>query len=277
MRFSRGWAVALVIARVSFAAAPTSTEAPSLVVLQLQPGGGLDPSLATSLTEAVTSEVAQLKLFKVVSAAELQTLLGLERQKALLGCNEASSSCMSELADAMGARFVVSGTVTRLGEALQLNLQALDTRRAQALGRSTRIATSLEVLRSQLPFAVAEAVGAPPPQRPSRVPGVVMLAAGGAGVVVGGVLWLQSFTREEAVLNELKLAKTQPNLTLSPASSYLDEARAISELRVAGSVVAGVGAALAVAGFFVLPGDNDVVRVSVVPTGTGVGFAGVFP
>ena len=42
-------------------------------------------------------------------------------------------------------------------------------------------------------------------------------------------------------------------------------------------LIAGVGAALAVAGFFVLPGDNDVVRVSVVPTANGVGFAGVFP
>jgi TolB-like protein len=275
MRFSRSGAVALLIAQVSFAAAPTSSETPSLVVLQLQ-AGGVDASVATSLTENITSEVAQLKLFKVISATELQTLLGLERQKALLGCTEASTSCMSELADAMGARFVVSGTVTRLGEALQLNLQALDTRRSQAVGRSTRIATSLEVLRAQLPFAVAEVVGAPPPQRPSRVPGVLMLASGGAGVVVGGVLWLQSLTREEVVLNELKLAN-QPNVTLSPASTYRDEVRAISELRVAGSVIAGVGAALAVAGFFVLPGDNDVVRVSVVPTANGVGFAGVFP
>ena len=105
---------------------------------------------------------------------------------------------------------------------------------------------------------------------------MLMLASGGAGVVVGGVLWLQSLTREEVVLNELKLAN-QPNVTLSPASTYRDEVRAISELRVAGSVIAGVGAALAVAGFFVLPGDNDVVRVSVVPTANGVGFAGVFP
>jgi TolB-like protein len=251
---------------------------PSLVVLTLQATGGIDASLAAALSETLTVEVGRLKFFKVVSQKDLETMLGVERQRQLLGCSEEATSCVSELADAMGARFVMSGSLAKLGDsAFQLNLQTIDSRGAKSIGRSTRIATSLDALRSQLPFAVAEATATPAPRRPSAAPAVVMMAAGGAGVVVGGVLWLQSLTRETAALSELALAKQQPNLVLAPADHYRDEAKAVTELRIAGSIAAGVGAALLVAGVLVLPGDNDVVRVAVVPTGSGVAFAGVFP
>jgi len=41
-------------------------------------------------------------------------MIGVERQ--LLGCSEEATSGVSELADAMGARFVLSGGLGRLGE-----------------------------------------------------------------------------------------------------------------------------------------------------------------
>jgi len=248
------------------------------VVLTLQASGGVDPSLAGSLSETLAVEVSRLKYFKVVSQKDLETMLGVERQRQLLGCSEEATTCVSELADAMGARFVLSGSLAKLGDTtFQLNLQTIDSRRAQPIGRSTRIATSLDALRAQLPFAIAEATATPAPMRPSRAPSIVMMATGGAGIVVGGVLWLQSLTRETAALSELELAKRQPNLVLAPADHYRDEAKAVTELRIAGSIAAGVGAALLVAGVLVLPGDNDVVRVAVVPTASGVAFAGVFP
>jgi hypothetical protein len=37
-------------------------------------------------------------------------LLGLERQKQMLGCAEDSSNCLAELAGALGARFVLNGS-----------------------------------------------------------------------------------------------------------------------------------------------------------------------
>lgn len=252
-------------------------ELPGLVVLSLQPGGGLEPAVATSFTEALTAEVTRTRLFKVTAQQELQTALGLERQRQLLGCAEEAQSCMAELADALGARFVMSGSLTKLGDTYQLNVQTVDSRKAQPIGRSTRLASSLEVLRAQLPFTVAEATATPAPVRPSRVPAFALVGAGAAAIVAGGVLFLQSLTREEAVLNELALAKEQRAFVLDPAESYRAEAKAVTELRIAGGIAAGVGAALVVAGVLVLPGENDVVRVAVVPTGNGVGLAGVFP
>ena len=77
-------------------------EKPRMVVLGLDPAGGVEPEIAQSLTEAVTAEIAARGLFQVISASEVQTLLGFERQKQLLGCSE-EGECLTELAGALGA------------------------------------------------------------------------------------------------------------------------------------------------------------------------------
>lgn len=279
---SRTAAVVVLLSAVCLAepapAPPQAQGKPKLIVLDLTPGGGVEPAVAAAISESIAAEVSKRAYFETTSQKDVSTLLGVERQRQLLGCSEEATSCMAEMAGAVGARFVLSGSLAKLGEsAFQLNLQTIDSRRAQPIGRSTRIATSLDALRAQLPFAIAEATATPTPLRPSRAPSIVMMATGGAGIVVGGVLWLQSLTRETAALSELELARTQTSLVLAPADHYRDEAKAVTELRIAGSIAAGVGAALLVAGVLVLPGDNDVVRVAVVPTASGVAFAGVFP
>lgn len=103
----------------------------------------------------------------MISTKEVQSLLGLERQKQMLGCGE-QGSCLAELAGALGAKLVLSGTVGRLGEVYQLTLQMLDSAKAQTLSRSMRIAKTPELLRQQLPFAIAEATGTPAPRRRRR-------------------------------------------------------------------------------------------------------------
>ena len=60
-------------------------EKPKLAMLDLTAAGGVDPKVAGALSEAVTQEVARRGFFSVVSAQEIRTLLGFERQKQLLG------------------------------------------------------------------------------------------------------------------------------------------------------------------------------------------------
>jgi TolB-like protein len=119
-------------------ASAVETTKPKLVVLEVTPGGGIDPTIAAALGDAITLEIAKRGYFTPTSMKELQTMLGVERQKQLMGCSEAASQCMAELADAIGARFVLNGSLTRLGDAFQLALQVIDTTKAQPIGRSVR-------------------------------------------------------------------------------------------------------------------------------------------
>lgn len=69
---------------------------------------------------------------KVTSAAQIQTVLGFERQKQLLGCED-TSACMAELANALGADVVLTGSVGQFGDTHQINVKALSPVSAEAL------------------------------------------------------------------------------------------------------------------------------------------------
>jgi TolB-like protein len=247
---------------------------PQIIVLNLTAAGGVEVAVAESLTEALAAELSRTGLFEVTTQKDVAVVLGVERQRQLLGCGEESSSCATELAGALGARFVLSGSVAKLGDVFQLNLQTQDTTKGQALGRATRIAKDLPALRGQLPYAIADATATPQPIPPSKVPSVTLLAVGGAAVVGAGVVFLVSFSTEQTVLGELNLAG-QPNVQLKPAQYYRDQADAVRMQRLIGGIAAGVGAALMITGIIVYPRDDAApVKVSLVPTGTGAAVVG---
>jgi TolB-like protein len=253
------------------------TGRPRLVLMELTAAGGVEPAVAEGLSEALGAQALRSGYFEVTTQKDMLTLLSLERQKQLLGCTDDAAACVAELGGALGARFVLSGSVTRLGpDTLQLNLQLLDTSRSLTVGRASRIARDLPALRGQLAWAFAEASGTPPPPAPSRVLPITLLASGGVAVVAGGVLFAQSLAREEAVLSELALAEAQPQLQLKPADSYRAEAQGVVTFRVAGAIAAGVGALALVAGLVFMPG-GDSGAVALVPTGNGFAVVGGFP
>ncbi len=256
-----------------------SPEAPSglprLVVLDLSAAGGVARDEAASFSEQVTAEVAARGFFQVVSSRDIATLLGLERQKALLGCSDAAAACMTELTGALDARYVMSGTVSRVGENFQLSVQTLDARSAQPLGRSLRIARSLDELRRAVPFLVAESTGTPRPPAPSRVLPISLLVAGGAAVVAGGVVGFNALTREAVANAELARGDSQRG-TLQPLGYYRDEARAVSAYKTVSAAALGLGAALVVTGALLMPKDPSETGVALVPTANGAALVGSF-
>lgn len=271
--------VAVVLcAGVSWAAAPASAPAsedarPRLTVLELSSTQGLDPEVAKSLTHAITMEAHAIGTFQVSSAAELQAALGLERQRQILGCAEGSSACTMELAQALGARFALSGSLAKLGETYQLNLSMLDTRQGAPVGRSTRLARSLEEIRGQIPWALAEATGTPPPRAASHALPYGLMIGGGVSLVASGVLFLQSVVREQSVLAELNAM----GATLRSPASFEQDAAQIVQFRIIGAIAAGVGAVAFATGLILNPSADATVRVSLVPTPFGGALVGGFP
>ena len=78
----------------------------------------------------------QLRLggVQVITASEISQLLGFERQKQLMGCSEQTSSCMAELANALGVDGIVTGNLARLGDSYQLDVNVLAARDGHPLG-----------------------------------------------------------------------------------------------------------------------------------------------
>ncbi len=250
------------------------TGKPRLVVLELTAAGGVDPTVAAALAESITTTIAQRGFFDVVSAKDLQTLLGLERQRQMMGCAEDGQSCLAELAGAIGARFVLSGSLARLGEAYQLTLQTLDSARAQPVGRAVRIAPSLEALRAQLTYAVAEATGTPLPPPPSRIVPYALMGAGAAAILAGGLVGVQALTREGAVNREL----ANP-AALGTLSSYRQEVSAISAGKTTSLAVLAGGAALIGLGLWLNPPEvvsSKGASASLLAGPSGVALAGVW-
>ncbi|HYV47879.1 MAG TPA: hypothetical protein VFA20_23630 [Myxococcaceae bacterium] len=263
------------------AAAPPPQKAgakPRLVVLGLSAAGGVEPEVAASLTEAITKEISSRGFFEVMSMAEIQTILGSERRRQVTGCKENATDCLAELADASGARFVVSGSLAKLGNAYQLSLQTLDTSKAQVIGRATRIASDLNTLLSLVPWTAAEATATPLPPPPSRVLPVSMMVGGGLVFLGGGLVTADSVTHEARVAQEL--AEGQAGLRdLRDVAYYQGEAAAISLQRQIGIGMLAGGVVLAGLGLWLNPADTagGGARAMLVPTGRGAALVGVFP
>lgn len=257
-------------------ASAVETQKPKLVILEVTAGGGVDPSVAAALGDAITLEVQKRGYFTPTSMKELQTMLGVERQRQLLGCSDASASaCMAELADAIGARFVLSGALTRLGDGYQLSLQTIDTAKAQPIGRSVRIAKDPAVLTQQIPFAVAEATATTLPPPPSRVLPYTLIVTGAVFVLGGGVVGLNALTRDLAVRSELN-SSVQNMALLRPLAEYEKDASDLGLQKTVSLAAFIGGAALIGLGIFLMPPSSP-AQVALVPSANGAALVGLFP
>jgi hypothetical protein len=257
-----------VLLAVSLAAA---SEKPKMMVLELAPTGGAAVEIASTLTDAVATEVAARGFFEVISAKDVQTLLGVERQRQLIGCSD-DGHCLTELAGAIGSRFVLSGQLGRVGEAYQLTLESLDTQKQRPLGRSTRIAKDPQSLRRQLAWAVAEATSTPLPSPPSHWLPYSVGALGAAALLAGGYFGVDGLSREGQVAATIQ-AGQQGQTPLSTLTFYQRQAQTGARERTASLALLGAGAGLL--GLAVLLNPPDVGgQVVLVPTSRGIGLAG---
>lgn len=100
----------------------------------------------------VSEEIARslpVEAFKVTTAAQLTTLLGIERQRQLLACDE-GGSCSAELANALGAEVVVQTTLSAVDKGLRCSAVFVSGRDGAALERVTVDAQALGALLAKL-------------------------------------------------------------------------------------------------------------------------------
>lgn len=86
---------------------------------------GLSGEQAAFYSEHFAVKLAEDPTFSVATTKDLGAIVGFERQKVLLGCSDATSSCMAELAGALGVDGVVTGQIARVGSSFQLSVKVL--------------------------------------------------------------------------------------------------------------------------------------------------------
>lgn len=254
------------------AAAVWADEKPRMVVLDFQVAGDTDRSAGAALATASAEYINKLGFYSPVSSAELQSVLSVERQRQLLGGCSEDSQCLTELVGALGAPFLLSGSVARFGEAFQLTIQVIKASNAQVMGRSIRLSRDLAGVRALIPYGISEATGAPPPAPPSRVVPYTLMAGGGGVFLITGLIGLKGLTDQAELTTELSQASD-----LRTLPSYQQRASLVGTQKTIGLIGMIAGAGIATIGFLLNPPDLTTASAAVVPTPSGFAIVGIFP
>ncbi len=88
---------------------------------------------ADLLSEVVLSELSSIPGLEVVGSSDIQSMLGFEKQKQLLGCSE--GKCIAEIGGALGVGHVLVGTLGKIGNLLRIDLKLIDTGKNRVVAR----------------------------------------------------------------------------------------------------------------------------------------------
>ncbi len=137
---------------LAVALALTSPPAHSEDGVRIASAGLRAVNMAPDLAEFYANHLAQqleLAGIRVMTPSEVATLIGMERQKQLLGCS-AGTSCLVELGNALGADGVLTGDLARLDASFHVNIKVLGARDSQLLSLYTGEADGERALLDEL-------------------------------------------------------------------------------------------------------------------------------
>ncbi len=127
--------------------APPPTTRPRVLVLD--PSSHVfDPATVQTITGLLIVELSADPRLDIISATDVKKLAELESDKQAVGCVD--SSCLAELAGAMGARYVIFGDVGKLGDTVVMTLNLFDSSTTLAVQRITVQAEGIGGLPSAL-------------------------------------------------------------------------------------------------------------------------------
>lgn len=147
----------LPFALAALALAPTPGAAAvrkvKVAVLEIRPLG-TEASKAELLSEVALTEAASMRGFDVIGRSDINSIIGFEKQKQVIGCSD-DSTCLAEVGGALGVDFILVGSLGRLGSLYRIDLKLVETKRARVRGR---IGVSVEGQEEKLVVAIQKAV-----------------------------------------------------------------------------------------------------------------------
>jgi hypothetical protein len=128
------------LSAVLLAAAPVKVALPGFTVV------GMDQGMAAAWADRFVTLMEEDPDFKPISSKDIAQVLGLERQKQLLGCSEGETSCLAELAGALGVDAILSGTIAQSGTSITATLRVLKANDGSLLASATSRVKDQEAL-----------------------------------------------------------------------------------------------------------------------------------
>jgi TolB-like protein len=206
----------------------------------------VDPSLkelALQLEERLGTSLSRLERLEVLTSQDVASLLGIERQRQLLGCGEESASCLTEIGAALGAPWLVTSTLARAGSKLRVDIKLLSSGKGTAVVREggdvtvEDVSSLVEHFASQVGAIVGSEVKTVVVTR-SPLPIALMIAGGLAAV--GGAAG--------QIALHVERGEVERNAGTLPAQAIEDFNTRFVTFRALWYATIGVGVATAAAG-----------------------------
>ncbi|MBI5528836.1 MAG: hypothetical protein HY897_21105, partial [Deltaproteobacteria bacterium] len=108
---------------------------PTLIVFDLVPERGIDRGLSNLLTELVIDRVSRMRRYSVMGQKDLDKMLSWEQNKQFKGCTD--TSCLIQIAGALGAAYYVEGSIGNIGDQYLVTLKLMDANKVAIVERAT--------------------------------------------------------------------------------------------------------------------------------------------
>lgn len=111
----------------------------TVVVMDLERADEFPSEIHSTVIGAVTESLEKTRAFKALAMQDVKDMLSMEAFKQQAGCD--SASCMAEIAGALGADYMISGSIVQSGaegESFVLELRLIDSAAARTAGRVSR-------------------------------------------------------------------------------------------------------------------------------------------
>jgi hypothetical protein len=134
---------------------------PTIAVAEVTARGNLDPDLASEANDALTDQLVSDGRFRVV---ERQQIAKVMKEQMLAQSGVMSDEVQIKVAQLVGARFIVLGTVSTKGRSYAISLRALDSESAQvAFAETLRVGSEeqIEAGSKQLARRLADKLAGP--------------------------------------------------------------------------------------------------------------------
>lgn len=125
------WLVCLAVG-VMATGRPALAARPKLAVMPLV-GVRVDAEVTKILTDILTVRVSELGQYEVISADEVNAMLGMEKLKDALACDNVA--CAAEVGGALGVDYMLTGNVGKLGNQLNIKLALFDSKAMKVVRR----------------------------------------------------------------------------------------------------------------------------------------------
>ena len=125
--------IALLVLLFAVPVMADEEELPKVAVLDIEGTGEGITEILPILTEVLTSQVANIGKYEVVSGQDIEAMMGFEKQKDMVGCMD--SACLAEIGGALGVDRLISSNIGKVGATFVVNIKLMNIREAKTEGR----------------------------------------------------------------------------------------------------------------------------------------------